>query len=138
MKIVAITLFGVLLSAQTANVTILNPADAKEAFATYRAMKDAEKNWEALQIKLKRTYGIERDMEFSTDFKAIVQKDTTSIIGFTANNGTLQWNGSFGSGLGQTSDHPPQNYQEKDSLTFPCTGADRRSVSQSLTGCVAW
>ena len=94
MKLASIFLLTFLLSAQNAEVTILQPADAKEAASAYRELKAAEQKWSELTARLKRVYGVQYEAEFSKDFAAMVPK-YSGLTGGTGMISTWPCNGTW-------------------------------------------
>ena len=83
-RLAIILLLAGSLSAQTANVIELSPADTITAKAAWQNLQDAEKKWKDEQSVIGRKYatlpgnpGFEHGFEFSKDFKYIVPKPNT-------------------------------------------------------------
>jgi hypothetical protein len=87
MKLIGLLFASFLLSAQTADVTVLHPSESYEAKEAYGQLKAAEKHWADIQERIKRKYGIQHEIEFSKDFVAVVPKpQIISVIGWGSGN----------------------------------------------------
>lgn len=76
MKLTVFLLFGLLLSAQDAEVTVLSDQDSHAVQNAYQYLRDAQADWRRLQDDIRKKYGLTGEIEFSKDFRAVVPKKT--------------------------------------------------------------